>query len=100
MPQDQQLTSMKIDISASGPQTEEHKNHREEVMYYFINRANTAKNLWTTCDIIFKTKTNRTKSDQELSNGKSKKEKEKGRKKERKKEEDSKIEEAHDKLLL
>jgi len=72
---------MKIDISASGP--EERKKHREEVMYYFINRANTAKNLWTTCDIIFKTKTNRTKSDQELSNGKGKKRK---RKEERKKE--------------
>jgi len=68
-----------IDISASGPQTEEHKKHREEVMHYFINRANTAKNLWTTCDTIFKTKTNRTKSDQGLSNGKSQKEKEKER---------------------
>jgi len=65
-------------------------------LYYFMNRANTAKNPWTTCDIIFKIKTDRTRSDQELSNGKSQKPKEKGRKKE----EDSKIEEDHDKLLL
>jgi len=32
-----------IDISASGPQTEEHKKHREEVMHYFTNRANTQR---------------------------------------------------------